>query len=189
MSDVCQSAIVITKQIRRVIAVLLMIGFALTGIPESFSQDVTDDEIKAALMFKFPVYVRWPEGAMNENFECCILGNGPISDLLSEFDGEKLMEKRIRVRQLSDISESDGCHILFITSSEKKNFLTILKTVKGKPVLTVGDMKGFAQNGGIINFIRKKNSVRFEINPEAGKRAGLTISSKLLRLAEIVEDR
>ncbi len=54
--------------------------------------------------------------------------------------------------------------------------------------MTVGDVKGFAQLGGIINFIIVKNKVRFEINMKAAEEAGLKISSKLLRLARIVQE-
>ena len=194
MSDSFQSVMGISKLTRHFIAILLIINFIFIGIaaiPESFSQDITDDEIKAALVFKFPVYVRWPGGAMNakiDHFEFCVMGNCRLSDLLSQFDGEKVMGKTIRIKRLSNIEALGNCHMLFISSSEKNNLPAIFKAIKGKPVLTVGDMKGFALNGGVINFTRKKDSVHFEINPKAGKRAGLKISSKLLRLAKIVGD-
>ena len=195
MNDSSQSVMSISKLKRHFIAILLTINFIFMGIaaiPESFSQDITDDEIKAALVFKFPVYVRWPGGAMNakiDYFEFRVMGNCRLSDLLSQFDGENVMGKTIRVKRLSNIEALGNCHMLFISSSEKSNLPAIFKAIKGKPILTVGDMKGFARNGGIINFILKKDSVHFEIDPESGKRAGLKISSKLLRLAKIVKDK
>lgn len=176
-------------------AVLLMAVVALMwGIatpPEAFPQEVTDDEIKAALVFKFPVYVRWPKAVLNadvDTFECCVLGAGRLSELLAHFDGEKIMGKTIHVKRMQTIEALGECHMLFIASSEKKNLAPILKAIEGKPILTVGDIDGFARDGGVINLIRKKSSVHFEINREAGKRAGLNISSKLLRLAKIVKD-
>ncbi len=169
---------------------LVLAGFA-TIVPKSFSQNITDNEIKAALVFKFPVYVQWPGNVMNDNtknLECCVLGKGDISDLLDHFDGAKLMGRIIRVKRISDIGRIAGCHMLFVESSERKSLPMIFKAIEGKAVLTIGNVKGFTQNGGIVNFIRKKDSVHFEINPEAGIRAGLKISSKLLRLAEIVRE-
>ncbi|MDM8525684.1 YfiR family protein [Desulfococcaceae bacterium HSG8] len=182
----------ITKQTLSVILMLLTTSFILASaaISGSFSKDIPENEIKAALIFKFPVYVRWPDSVMNDktgNFECCVLGNDPVSSLLTQFNGKKMMEQTIRIRQLSNIREIDDCHMLFISSPEKKNLLMIFKAIKGKPILTVGHMKKFTQNGGIINFIRQEDSVRFEINPKAAEQAGLKISSKLLRLAEIVK--
>ncbi len=195
MSDVFQFVMGVPKSVCCFAAVLLTINVVFMGIaaiPESFSQEVADDEIKAALVFRFPVYVRWPDAILNDKvktFECRILGKGRLSELLGHFDGEKIMGKTIHVKRISTIEALEGCHMLFIASSEDKNLMSFLKAIEGKPILTVGDMKGFAQKGGVINFIRKKDSVHFEINREAGNRAGLNISSKLLRLAKIVKDR
>ncbi len=194
MGDFVQSIMGAPKSMGRLVVVLLTINAIFMGIPaipESFSQEVTDDEIKAALVFKFPVYVRWPDAILDDNvetFEFLVLGKGRLSDLLGHFDGEKIMGKIIHVKRISTIQALEECHMLFIASSEEKNLAPVLKAIEGKPILTVGDMNGFAQQGGVINFIRKKDSIHFEINREAGKRAGLNISSKLLRLAKIVKD-
>ncbi|MDM8556387.1 YfiR family protein [Desulfococcaceae bacterium HSG7] len=183
----------ISKLIRPFIICIVTINLVfmgITAVPKSFSQDATDDEIKAALVFKFPVYVRWPDNVMNEKaaqFNLCTLGKGRLPVFLSHFDGEKIIGKVIRVKRIANIEALEDCHLLFISSSENKNLPVILKAIEGKPILTIGDMKGFAQNGGVINFIRVQDSVHFEINPEAGKRMGLTISSKLLRIAKIVK--
>jgi hypothetical protein len=57
--------------------------------------------------------------------------------------------------------------------------------LKGRSILTVGDTEGFAQSGGIIRFVTENNRIRFRINVDAAEAAHLTISSKLLRLAEV----
>ena len=49
-------------------------------------------------------------------------------------------------------------------------------------------MEGFAQAGGIINFVVIDRNISFEINADAAKQSKLRISSKLLNLAEIIED-
>jgi hypothetical protein len=139
-------------------------------------------------MFKFPIYVRWPDKA-KADFTCCVLENDRIADLMSDFEGETLMGKTIRVERVSGIESIEKCQMLFIGTPGKKTLSDILQAIGTKPILTIGDSKGFAENGGIINFILTDGSVRFEINPQAGERAGLKISSKLLQLATIVEDR
>lgn len=53
-------------------------------------------------------------------------------------------------------------------------------------MLTVGEDGVFTQCGGIINFVKEDNRVRFEVNVSAAERAGLKISSRLLALARIV---
>jgi hypothetical protein len=64
---------------------------------------------------------------------------------------------------------------------------TTLAALKGRKILAVSDLVEFAQNGGAVRFVTEQNKIHFRINLEAAKKAGLTISSKLLRLAEIVE--
>jgi hypothetical protein len=85
---------------------------------------------------------------------------------------------------MEDIS---GCHILFIGYSAKDHLTELFKFVHKKPVLTISDMQGFANRGGMINFRRVKNYIRFEINAKAAQQAGLKISSQLLKLAIIIE--
>jgi len=62
----------------------------------------------------------------------------------------------------------------------------ILGALKGRSILTVGDADEFVERGGVIRFVTENNKVRLRINLEAAKAAHLTISSKLLRSAEIV---
>lgn len=78
------------------------------------------------------------------------------------------------------------CSVLFISASDSGNLSQILEGIKGAPVLTVGDTEGYAGRGVVVNFFLEDNKVRFEINVEASRLAGLTISSQLLKLARIV---
>ena len=53
-------------------------------------------------------------------------------------------------------------------------------------VLTIGDGEEFTASGGVIGFFTEKTRLQFAISEGAAERAGLTISSKLLRLAKTV---
>jgi len=75
---------------------------------------------------------------------------------------------------------------LFIGSSEAAHLEEVLQSTKNLPILTIGEMPGFAVRGGIINLTVEGNKVRFEVNIEAAKQANLNISSRLLALARIV---
>jgi hypothetical protein len=171
--------------------VIILILLHVNIVNNSSAQDVTDADIKAILFFKFSGYVKWPpEITINNSktIECCVMGTGHLSQLLLNYDAKQMMNRTVHSTQVSNPDTLTGCHILFVSSSEKKKQSQIFKAISGKPILTVGDFKGFSKNGGgIINFIRKKDTVHFEINPENAKRAGLKISSKLLRLSKIVK--
>jgi hypothetical protein len=54
-------------------------------------------------------------------------------------------------------------------------------------VLLVGDSVAFVQQGGCIGFFVEENKVRFAISRDAAKQQHLTISSKLLKLAKVID--
>jgi hypothetical protein len=84
------------------------------------------------------------------------------------------------------VEEIQNCHILYISQSEASELDHVLEFLKGKPVLTVSDIEGSAPRGVMIRFVTEKNKIRLRINLETARAANLTLSSKVLRAAEIV---
>jgi hypothetical protein len=85
--------------------------------------------------------------------------------------------------QATNWMQATNCHILFISSSEKKRLPEIFASLKGASVLTVGETDHFTESGGMINFFLEGTKMRFQINKDAATSAGLKISSKLMSLA------
>ena len=100
-----------------------------------------------------------------------------------------LAGRRFQVRRYRSIEELRDCHILFVSSSERANLARTFGTVGGEPVLTVGDTRGFAREGGIIELLLEDNKIRFDINLNEAKRSGLRISAQLLQLARQVQGK
>jgi len=90
------------------------------------------------------------------------------------------------IKRVRRVEQIEGAHLLFISTSEKGRVKEILKSLADAPVLTISEMEGFGQNGGIINFITVDNKIQFEINSEKAQQHKLKISSQLLKLARIV---
>jgi hypothetical protein len=84
-------------------------------------------------------------------------------------------------------ADPGACDVLVIEASETGSLPRLLDTLVRQPVLTVGDTEGYGQRGVMVNFYLDQSRVRFEINLAAARRAGLRISSQLLKLARIVE--
>jgi len=76
----------------------------------------------------------------------------------------------------------DGCDLLFVGRSAERELPWLLEGLKGT-VLTVSDIEGFSDRGGVIEFVMEDNKVRFIISREAAEKAGLRISSKLYWLS------
>lgn len=169
------------------VMVLLMV---VTALVATLAQSVKETEIKAAFIYHFTSYVEWPPDAFSSSSSLFVIGvigkSEIIPALRGAVRGKNWNERDFTIKRVEAAKEMRECQVLFVPKSEAKRLPQILDILGDAPVLTVGESEDFARKGGIINFYTEQNRVRFEINPEAAKRARLTISSKLLHLARIV---
>ncbi len=169
------------------IASLLMASFVLA--PKAHAQ--SEDQIMAAFLFNFARYVEWPKNAFDQRsspVEICVLGAADFADVVEKTVSGKSVDKRsVAVRAIPNFGSSGDCHILFIGREANASHADAVVALRGQSVFAIADREGFASAGGIANFFRAENRVRFEINPTAAKNVGLKISSRLLRLAKVVE--
>jgi YfiR/HmsC-like len=150
----------------------------------------TEYQVKAVFVFNFARFVEWPPQAFaapNEPFVIGIVGPDPFGARLDEaVRGEQVGEHPLQVRRFRTAGEIGPCQILYIDRSEGAQLSPILAALNHRPTLTVTDLDGAAQHGAMIQFVTESSRIRLRINVEAARAAGLTISSKLLRPAEIV---
>jgi YfiR/HmsC-like len=147
-------------------------------------------QVKAVFLFHFAQFVTWPGRAFTDSaapLVIGILGDDPFGPYLDEaVRGEAVEGHPLTVRRFSRLEEIAGCHILFVPRGEMGRLREVLQTLQGHSVLTVSDAEGFTSGGGMIRFLTDRSRIRLRINLEAARSADLTLSSKLLRPAEIV---
>jgi hypothetical protein len=174
------------------------VGSVLAALLLSFALDAPaqtppskEYSVKAVFLFNFAQFVEWPSDAFASGqtpLIIGILGDDPFGAYLDQtVRGEKVNSHPLVVRRFHRVEDITTCHVLFISRSEMNRLEQILNGLKGRNVLTVGDANGFAVEGGVIQLVTENNKIRMRINLGAAKAADLTISSKLLRPAEIVE--
>ncbi len=172
-------------------------GIFLAAMPcnsADLPQQPTEYQVKAAFLFNFAKFVTWPIDALASSDTVLIIGvignNKFIDDLKSVIGEKRVQNRRIEIRHYRWYKDIDYCHILFVDCSERPRLRRILRHIGSRPILTVGDgINNFCQAGGIINFVMNDTMVNFEINPASAKVHGLQISSKLLRLATIIQPK
>jgi len=154
------------------------------------SPRASEYQVKAVFLFNFAQFVDWrstPVPDPRAPLVIGILGDDPFGTILdATVRGEHLGERPFEIRRLRQMRDIEACNILFISRSENERVEQILAAVQNRPVLTVSDGDDFAERGGMIQFVNDKNRIRLRINLEAAQAANLAISSKLLRVAEIV---
>jgi hypothetical protein len=145
----------------------------------------TESQIKAAYLYNFGKFVRWQAPAPgSDSFDICVLGKGPLgSALAATVAGEKIDGKRIVVRNIANLPDAGHCRILFVSSSEESRLKSIFASARQSNSLTVSDIPGFAQRGGMIELVSLEGRIRFEVNVAAISDAGMTVSSELLKVA------
>ena len=165
----------------RLLAVLLTVGL-------SCAQDRNSNEyaVKALFLYNFAKFVDWPAAMLGGPICIGVFGNDPFGQVLDDAVAGKTVNGRpFIVRRLKSEPEARQCQIVFV-NVEKRLMRSTLEKLKDCGVMTVGDTRGFAEAGGVVNFLLIDDRVRFEINLDAAARAGLKFSSKLLILAKIV---
>jgi len=156
------------------------------------SRGAVEYQIKATFLYSLAKFVDWPPEKLEENSPILvgIYGKDPFGATIDQALQDKTVNGRtLVIRRLTGLEQVRQYHILFISSAEKKQLAQILSAVGDGGVMTVGEVASFAEQGGMVNFVLRENSVGLEINVGAAERARIKFSSKLLRLARVVEGK
>ena len=173
----------------RISAALLLVCAARLGAQTG---QASEAQVKAVFLFNFAQFVDWPPEAVPDSqapLVIGILGADPFGDFLdATVRGERRGARPFAVQRYQRVEDITRCDILFISRSGGGGDAPeeILARLKSRPILTVTDADRFAERGGMIRFVTDRSRIRLQINPAAAEAAHLTISSKLLRVAEVI---
>jgi len=168
-------------------AALAFLAALLAPVP-SFCAELNEYQVKAGLVLKLLNFVEWPEKSLANSpvLKICTLGTDPFSAAFASLNNKDINGKKITIRHVEEIKDSEGCHVLFIGASQRKNISRILKYVRNAPVLTVSEVEGFPEAGGMINLLIERKKPCFEVNNTALHEARLKVNPQVLVLARKV---
>lgn len=166
------------------IAFLLLLFWQAPAI----AQAVSDYQVKAAYVYNFAKFVDWPAESFSTPtapIRLCVLNDHAFQSQLEQIvTGKSITGRPVIAITVQTGEESRDCQVLYINSSQQSRH--IFDLLQGTSVLTVGETKGFLEEGGIINFIFQGDQVHFQVNHKAATLAGLHMSSRLLSVAKAV---
>jgi len=167
---------------------ILVLGMLMPTRAHAQEAQQSEYQVKAKILFTFAKFIEWPQAAFTNAKAPLIiglLGDNPFGSHLESFVRDKVIGNRpVIVKSCQTIEEAKKCHLLFISVADKKRLQENLDGLTGASVLTVGESEAFTKSGGMIRFFLEGQKVRFEINDDAAKKAGLKIDSKLLGLGK-----
>lgn len=176
---------------RSLLLVSLLMLLPFSGSIESFAQpQVTEPELKAAFLLNFASYVEWPPerlGPAGSPFVFGIVDSPDLADNLEALSRQRLVKERpVEVRRLEAGDGLDGVHMLFLGRESGRQGAYLLEEAIAASVLTVTEDPAVRPDGSVIHFVVVDGRIRFEVSLDAAQRAGLTVSSRLLGVAQRV---
>ena len=153
-----------------------------------------EPEVKAGFLFNFAKLTEWPDDAFKSAdapFIIAVFGDDPVSEYLEAGGKNRTIHGRsIQITRYRRTTEVTNCHALFIALSEREKLSAILKTIHGRPILSISELDKFGNMGGIIRLLKDKDSrLRFEVERSNANKSRLKLSSQLLALARQSEDK
>ncbi|BCG66015.1 MAG: hypothetical protein methR_P3887 [Methyloprofundus sp.] len=179
------------------ILIVSLFAFCFIGLftsHVSHADKLDQATVKALYTYKFGKFTQWPDNKLNSSsghFQYCILGQNPFSlQTLNMITGKSVQGLPLTIAVFGSGLVPDkalaACHVVFISKSEKHRLSTILSSLQQAPVLTVSDISEFSAKGGMVTLINKQSRLRFQVNQTALQQANITLSSKIMELADIV---
>src|SRR5262249_34436719 len=174
--------------VRVVLALLLASALAAqVAAPALETPRRSEYEVKAAYLYNFAKFVKWPQEPQRGTFVIAVLGQDPFGQVLDRtFEGKQVLDRKVEIRRLDGPPGPNEAQMLFVSGSERPRLEQHLRSLEGASVLAVGALGGLGEHGGMIALRVGNDVVQFEINLDQVERAKLKMSSQLIRLARNV---
>lgn len=142
-----------------------------------------EKELKVAFLYNFALYTQWPM-PLSDGLTFCVLGRDDLGATLDALTGRQINKKPVILRRLDARADLTGCHMVYITAASDTKSSSVSNDLRQKPILSIKDAA--SDDDATISLDRDGNRLVFDINNTNAHNVGLTLSSKLLRLARSV---
>ncbi|MCK9606843.1 MAG: YfiR family protein [Methylomonas sp.] len=170
----------------------LLLGLSLLFNTQPPAQALTLEEqaVLAALALNIVRFTTWPEALreMKDSLDFCVVGDNVVQQSFAGIDRKAVGNKTLNMINLSRLSNFDQCDVLFISELKQNILLQVFVEIKKMPLLTIGVGDDFAKQGGMVGLENVNNKMTLHVNVTAVREANLTISSRLLSLAKIINN-
>jgi len=147
-------------------------------------------EVKAAALYNVMAFTEWPESAFTSSdapLVIVVFGRGPIAGVIAELlKNESWRNRRLVLQRNPSPGDAKSAQVVFVSRTEQARWPFLRSQFAGRPILTVGDAEDFARQAGVVQLTIEHNKLHLAVNLNAARAAHLQISSKVLRLAEVI---
>lgn len=156
------------------------------------SIEAARSRVEAAFLRNFARYVTWPPQAFEgdrSSWTVCVLGEDPFGESLPDMLRGRVEQGRVfEIRRAEALEALPNCHILFVAIADPAQRRAVLRRMKDRPVLTVGNATDFLAEGGVIR-LQPGERMEMSVNLDQARSASLGIPTKLLEVSrDVVEN-
>jgi hypothetical protein len=161
-----------------------------SNINQIWSGSVEKQTVLAALTLNVARFTTWPDRTFNNAkaiLNLCVFGDNVVQQSFENIDNKVINNKTIHIINLSRLRNLSRCHLLYLGELNRNKLTPLLMELKGQPILTIGENMEFLQAGGMVGLEKINGKIQLSINLPIIKQSELVISSRLLKLANIVD--
>ena len=154
------------------------------------ADEAQDSTVIAALSLNFARYTEWPANTLGEKttpIRLCVIGDNVVQQAFAEVDKKPVGDRLISVINMSRLKNVAQCQLLYVSNLDRNTAIQLLADNKSQPILTISsDNEHFLEDGGMVALNIVEGKVQMQVNLNAVQKGGLKISSRVLKLATIV---
>lgn len=145
-----------------------------------------EDKLKVIITSKIAKFVQW-DSLVSEIFTITVFRK--THDFFdTTLDGKKINGKNIKIVYIDSVNDLKDTNILYLSNTSSQELLSIFQHIKNKNILTISDIRGFAQKGGMIQLYTKNQNLKLRINLDNIEKENLKIKSSLLRISDVIQE-
>lgn len=174
----------------RGLIVSLAAALLITAVPIAAAPAVSESAVKAALLLKLGRYIYFPGEEQPGKLVVCVLGQSRMKAELEQLVAALPDDRPVSLEYPASAAAAGGCHLVYVPRSEQRRWSTILRELEGVAAVTLSDISGFAQRGGMVEMLldpQGGGQIQLLINRENAARHGIEFNAQLLRLATLVD--
>ncbi len=175
---------------QKVLSIILSILLFFCSTASVWSGPIEKQAVLAALTLNVARFTHWPEFAFSDapdTLNLCVFGDNVVQQSFNDIENKIINNKTIHIINISRLRNLNRCQLLYLSNLNRNKLIPLLVELKGKAILTVGENMRFLQAGGMVGLEKIKGKIQLTINLPRVKNSKLVISSRILKLANIVD--
>lgn len=169
---------------------LLMLVYTATPV---FAHELQSTALKVAYIYNIAKFTSWPDSTWSnpsDPFQLCFYGDDEVSNNLGQLENKQVNGHDIVLVEAQTKDDYKGCNIFYIDTTDRRRYRYLMSLIDQHSVLVVSDNSPFfaSTTGGLINLIETEQRLHFQVSKKQLADSQLKFSSKLLKLAILVDD-